>query len=72
MQDAVELNFSTVKRAHAAVLQEIARGKENWDQLDLIEKTKDTYTQRLIQSQKIKYYQVLFKPVTILIKGFVG
>ena len=58
MQDVVELNFSTVKRADAAILQEIARGKVNWDQLDLIEKTKDRYTQRLIQSQKsstIKY-----------------
>ena len=40
MQDAVELNFLTVKRAHAAVLQEIAKGKLNWDQLEEIEKNK--------------------------------
>ena len=52
MQDAAELNFSTVKRAHAAVFQEIERGKVNWDQLDLVEKTKNRYTQRLLQSQK--------------------
>ena len=46
MQDAAELNFPTVKRAHAAVLQEIERGKVNWDQLDLIEnKKKYAYTE---------------------------
>ena len=53
MQDAVELNFPTVKRAHAAVLQEIEKGKLNWDQLEAIEKTKNRYTQRLLQNQRV-------------------
>ena len=40
MQDGVELNFPTVKRAHAAVIQEIEKGKLNWEQSEEIEKTK--------------------------------
>ena len=52
MQDAFELNFFTIKRVHAAVLKEIEKGKVNWDELDLIEKTKTRYTQRLLQNQR--------------------
>ena len=32
MQDAIELNIQTAKRAHAAVLQEIERGRADWQQ----------------------------------------
>ena len=38
MQDAIELNIQTAKRAHAAVLQEIERGRADWRQLDVLEK----------------------------------
>ena len=38
MPDAVELNIQTAKRAHAAVLQEIERGRTDWQQLDVLEK----------------------------------
>ena len=31
MQDVVELNFPTVKRSQEPVLQEIEKGKLNWD-----------------------------------------
>ena len=44
----VEFNFQPVKRTHAAVLQEIESGKVDWNQLDLVEKIKNRYTQRLI------------------------
>ena len=52
MQDAIELNIQTAKRAHAAVLQEIERGRAGWQQLDVLEKIKNRYTQRLVQNQK--------------------
>ena len=52
MQDAIELNIQTAKRAHAAVLQEIGRGRDDWQQLDVLEKIKNRYTQRLVQNQK--------------------
>ena len=38
MQDAIELNIQTAKRAHAAVLQEIERGRADWRHLDVLEK----------------------------------
>ena len=50
MQDAIELNIQTAKRAHAAVLQEIERGRADWRQLDVLEKIKNRYTQRLVQN----------------------
>ena len=53
MQDAIELNFQTAKRAHAIVLQEIEKGKVTWDDLDQIEKLKNRFTQRLIQNPKL-------------------
>ena len=52
MQDAVELNIQTAKRAHAAVLQEIERGRADWQNLDVFEKIKNRYTQRLVQNKK--------------------
>ena len=38
MQDAIELNIQTAKHAHTAVLQEIGRGRADWQQLDILEK----------------------------------
>ena len=38
MQDAIEVNIQTSKRAHAAVLQEIERGWANWQQLYVLKK----------------------------------
>ena len=72
MQDAVELNFPTVKRAHAAVLQEIEKGKLNWEQSEEIEKTKQK-----IDTHKDWYKTrgwgvlLLFNPVPTSIKVFV-
>ena len=37
MQDAIKLNIQTAKRAHAAVLQEIERGRVDWQQLNVLE-----------------------------------
>ena len=67
MQDVVELNFPRVKRAHAAVLQEIEKGKLNWEQSEEIEKTKNRYTQRLVQNQRVGVL-LLFKLVPISIR----
>ena len=53
MQDAIELNIQTAKRAHAAVLQEIERGRADWQQLEVLEKIKNRYTHRLVQNQKV-------------------
>ena len=44
MQDTIELNIQTAKRAHAAVLQEIEGGRADWQQLDVLEKIKNRYT----------------------------
>ena len=52
MQDAVELSSSTARRAHAAVLQEVEKGRVDWSRLDLIEKIKNRYTQRMVQQSK--------------------
>ena len=52
MQDAIELSPNTARRAHAAVLQEMERGKVSWSQIDLVEKIKCRHTQRILQSHK--------------------
>ena len=38
MQDAIELSFPTVRRAHGFILQEMERGNVNWLQLEKVEK----------------------------------
>ena len=38
MQDAIKLSPNTARRVHAAVLQEMERGKVSWSQIDLVEK----------------------------------
>ena len=52
MQDAIELNCQTAKRAHAIILQEIEKGKLTWDNLDQIEKIKNRFTQRVVHTSK--------------------
>ena len=49
MQHAVELFSSTARRAHAAVLQEVEKGRVDWSKMEQIEKIKNRYTQRLVQ-----------------------
>ena len=53
LQDAVELNIQTAKHAHATVLQEIERGRADRQHVDVLEKIKNRYTQRLAQNQKV-------------------
>ena len=48
LQDAIELFFPTAKRAHGVVLQEIKKGKIDWNQLDQIEKIRSRNAQRVI------------------------
>ena len=38
MQDAIELSFPTVRRAHGFILQEMERGNVNWLQPEKVEK----------------------------------
>ena len=52
MQDAIELSTSTARRAHAAVLQEMERGKVNWIDLEAIKNIKNRHTQRIFQTRK--------------------
>ena len=44
MQDTIELLTSTSRRAYAAVLQEMERGKVKWSDLEAIEKIKNRHT----------------------------
>ena len=43
MQDAIELSMNT-RKAHAAVLQDMERGKVSWEQLDSVRKIKSRNT----------------------------
>ena len=52
MQDAIELSMNTARKAHAAVLQDMERGKVSWEELDLVEKIKGRNTQRLVQGHR--------------------
>ena len=51
-QDAVELPISTARRAHAAVLQEVEKGRGYWSKIEQIEKIKKRYAQRVVQQSK--------------------
>ena len=52
MHDTVELSFSTAKKAHAIVLQQMEKGKCTWSHPDQIEKLRARYTQRAGFSQE--------------------
>ena len=51
MQDALELNWNTAKRAHAAVLTEIERGHVTWSDQVGIDRIRQRFTQRALKSQ---------------------
>ena len=50
MQDALELNWVTAKRAHAAVLTEIERGHASWGDLSQIDRIRQRFTQRALKN----------------------
>ena len=49
MQDAIELSFPTVRRAHGFILQEMERGNVTWLQPEKVEKIRSRNTQRIVQ-----------------------
>ena len=51
MQDAQELNWTTAKRAHAAVLTEIERGHARWGDQASVDRIRQRFTQRALKSQ---------------------
>ena len=52
MQDAIELSLGTTRRTHAAVLQEMKKGKLFWVDSDQLEKCKNRHTQLMLTSVK--------------------
>ena len=50
MQDALELNWATAKRAHAAVLTEIERGTTSWPDHTGVDRIRQRFTQRAMKS----------------------
>ena len=52
MQDAIELSAHTARRTHAAVPQEMERGKLTWLEPELVEKVQIRNTQRIFQNHK--------------------
>ena len=51
MQDALELTWSPVKRAHAAVLTEIESGQQSWGDQIQIDQKRQRFTQRALKTQ---------------------
>ena len=49
MQDALELNWNTAKRAHAAVLTEMERGHVTWADQMGVDRIRQRFTQRAIK-----------------------
>ena len=57
MQDALELDWLTAKRAHAQVLTEMERGNVFWDNEGDVDRIRQRYTQRVLkQSSKPPEY----------------
>ena len=52
MQDVIELSLGTARRAHAAILQEMEKGKLSWEDSDQVEKCKNCHTQCMLTSVK--------------------
>ena len=50
MQEALELNWATAKRAHAAVLTEIERGYTSWGDQTQIDRIRQRFTQRALKN----------------------
>ena len=53
LRDVIELSFSTAKRAHGVVLQEIEKGALDWDKLDDIEKVRGRNAQHILASSSV-------------------
>ena len=51
MQDSIELSFSTAKRAHGLILQEMEKGNVDWANVEKIEKIRGRNTQRVWQPE---------------------
>ena len=51
MQDALELNWATAKRAHAAVLTEIERGPTSWGDQVGVDRIRQRFKQRALKQQ---------------------
>ena len=49
MQDAIETNWATVKRAHSVVLQTMERGRCSWDKFEYVDRIHMRCTQRTLQ-----------------------
>ena len=52
MQGAIELSLGTARSSHAAVLQEMEKGKKIWEDSDEVEKCKNRHTQCMLTSVK--------------------
>ena len=52
VQGAIELSLGTARSSHAAVLQEMEKGKIFWEDSDEVEKCKNSHTQRMLTSVK--------------------
>ena len=50
VQDAIELNWSTAKRAHGAVLTEMERGHTSWENQVGVDRIRLRFTQRAIKN----------------------
>ena len=50
MQDAIELSFVTIKRAHGLIFQEMEKGSLMWLQTEKIDKIRSRNTQRIVPS----------------------
>ena len=50
MQNALELNWATAKRTHAAVLTEIERGCTSWADQAEVDRIRQRFTQRIIKT----------------------
>ena len=51
MQDALELNWVTAKRAHVAILTEIERGHLSWGDQVQIDRIRQRFMQRALKQQ---------------------
>ena len=50
MQDAIETNWATVKRAHSEVLQTMESGRCSWDKFESVDRIRMRCTQHILQA----------------------
>ena len=51
MQDALELNWTTAKRTHVAILTEMERGHTSWSDHIGVDRIRQRFTQRAVKVQ---------------------